>query len=57
MNMDAVPVMQIYAYSSQSTSELAQYLEDNIIPRFERISGVASRIDDGQHRSADCGGF
>ncbi len=42
MNMDAVPVMQIYAYSGRSTSELAQYLENNIIPRFERISGVAS---------------
>ncbi len=42
MNMDAVPVMQIYAYSGRDTSELAQYLEDNIIPRFERISGVAS---------------
>ena len=42
MNMDAVPVMQIYAYSDKSTSELAQYLDDNIVPRFERISGVAS---------------
>lgn len=42
VNMNAVPVMQIYAYSDKSTSELAQYLDDNIIPRFERISGVAS---------------
>ena len=42
VNMDAVPVMQIYAYSDKDTAELAQYLEDNIIPRFERISGVGS---------------
>lgn len=42
LNMNSVPVMQIYAYSDKSTSELAQYLDDNIIPRFERISGVAS---------------
>ncbi len=42
VNMDAVPVMQIYAYSDKNTAELAQYLEDNIIPRFERISDVGS---------------
>lgn len=42
LNMDSAPVMQIYAYSDKDTAELAQYLEDNIIPRFERISDVGS---------------
>lgn len=42
LNLDSLPVMQIYAYSDKDTAELASYLEDNIIPRFERISGVAA---------------
>ncbi|MCI8284049.1 MAG: efflux RND transporter permease subunit [Firmicutes bacterium] len=42
MNMDSMPVMQIYISSDKPLPELAEYIEENIISKIERVSGVAS---------------
>lgn len=41
VNMDSMPVMQLFISSDMELSELGSFVEDNITSRFERISGVA----------------
>ena len=42
-NFNAMPVMQIYASSeTMDESALATYLEDNVLPNFKRLQGVAA---------------
>lgn len=41
VNMDSMPVMQLFVSSDMELAELGSFVEDNITSRFERISGVA----------------
>lgn len=41
LNMNSMPVMQLFVSSDMELSELGSFVEDNISSRFERISGVA----------------
>lgn len=48
VNIDSMPVMRLYAASDKTVTELTEILDDNIIPRLSRISGVASATMTGQ---------
>lgn len=41
VNMDSMPVMQLFVSSDMELAELGSFVEENITSRFERISGVA----------------
>jgi HAE1 family hydrophobic/amphiphilic exporter-1 len=41
LNMNSMPVIQLFVSSDMEISELGTFVEDNILNRFERISGVA----------------
>lgn len=42
MDMDAMPITQIYVSGDMSLSQLNNQIEDNVVNYFERVAGVAS---------------
>ncbi|MCR4601190.1 MAG: efflux RND transporter permease subunit [Clostridia bacterium] len=41
-NMNSMPVMSIYAYSDMELTEMAEFIDDNITSKLEKVPGVAS---------------
>lgn len=41
LNMDSMPVMQLFVSSDMDLAQLGDFVDENISSRFERISGVA----------------
>ena len=51
LNMNSMPIMQLYFTSDKTIPELQEFIEEDIESRFERISGVASLTQVGATES------